>query len=60
VAEWGQAQAEKQAVEGSDPHRGHRHISEGDTAVFWGVESEPLNGRVQTIVFQVGGCSALT
>jgi hypothetical protein len=37
-------------VEGNDAHGGNGYIREGDTAVFQG---EPLDGRVQTIVFQV-------
>jgi hypothetical protein len=30
VTEWGRVQVEKQAVEGNDPHGGHRYVCEGD------------------------------
>jgi hypothetical protein len=50
---WEQVQAGKQAMDGSDPHGGHRYISEGDTALFRGEEGEPLGGRDQNIVYQV-------
>jgi hypothetical protein len=50
VAGWGQVRAEKQAMDGSHPHGGHRYISEGDTALFRGEEGDPLDGRDQTIV----------
>jgi hypothetical protein len=49
----GQVRAEKQAVEGNDPHGGHEYVSEGDTAVFRSEKGEASGGRVQTIVFQV-------
>jgi hypothetical protein len=48
---WGHVQAEKQAVEGSEPHGGHGYVSERDTAVFQGEEGQSLDGRVQSIVF---------
>jgi hypothetical protein len=40
-------------VEGSDPHRGHGYVREGDTAVFWGEEGEPWDGADQTVVLKV-------
>jgi hypothetical protein len=40
VTGWGQVQAKKQAVDGNDPHGGHRYTSEGYTALFLG---EPHN-----------------
>jgi hypothetical protein len=51
VTGWGQVRAEKQSVEGSDSHGGHRYVCEGDTAVFWGEEGEPLDGRAQNVAF---------
>jgi hypothetical protein len=41
---WGQVQAKKQAVEGSDPHEGHVYVSEGDAAVC----SETVAFKLQT------------
>jgi hypothetical protein len=40
-------------VEGNNPHGGHEYVSEEDTVLFWGEESEPWDGRDQTIVFHV-------
>jgi hypothetical protein len=53
VTGWGYVRAEKQAVEGNDPHGGHWYICEGDTVLFRGKEGEPLDGRDETIVFPV-------
>jgi hypothetical protein len=50
---WGQVRAGKQAVDGNDPHVDHEYISVGDTAVFGGEKGEPLDGRDQTIVYQL-------
>jgi hypothetical protein len=44
---------EKQAVRGNVPHGGHGYVCEGDAALFLGEEGEPLDGRDQTILFQV-------
>jgi hypothetical protein len=43
-------------VDGSDPRGGHGYISEGDTALFWGEEGDPLDGRDLTIAGQVAVC----
>jgi hypothetical protein len=50
---WGQVRTEKQAVEDNDPHGGHRYMCEGDAALFWCEEGEPMDGRDQTIVYRV-------
>jgi hypothetical protein len=44
---------EKQAMGGNDPHGEHGCVCEGDAALFWGEEGEPLDGRDETIVCQV-------
>jgi hypothetical protein len=43
----------EKAVEGNDPNGGHGQVCEGDTALFQGEQGEPLDGRDQSIVFQV-------
>ena len=35
------------------PSRGQWYVCEGETALCWGEEREPLVGRDQTVVFQV-------
>jgi hypothetical protein len=36
---WEQVRAEKQAVEGNDPHGDHGYVCEGDMALCWNESS---------------------
>jgi hypothetical protein len=46
-------QVEKQAVEGKDLKWRPESVCEGEMALCQSEEGEPLDGRYQTIVFQV-------
>jgi hypothetical protein len=53
VTGWGWVQAEKQAVEGNDPHGGHGyvHVCEGNMALFLGEEGEPWGVEIKPLCF---------